>query len=118
MKPNEEFLNHDKSFWALVRTISEEVGYTVHGGDKIKVPTLAEAADALIALKLDASSVRERDRPTELGRKLLDYLAYRASAIADIKGYLLNATEAEQMFKEVKRRCSHVCKHPLKNVEI
>lgn len=115
MKPNEEFLNHDKSFWALVRTISEEVGYTVHGEDKIKVPTLAEAADALIALKLDASAVCEHDRPTELGRKLLDYLSYRATAIADIRGYLLNAGEAEQMFKEVKRRCSHVCHLPMNN---
>ena len=77
MKPNEEFLNQDKSFWAFVRTVSEEVGYTVHGEDKIRVPTLTEVADALTALKLDASSVRERDRPTELGRKLLDYFAHR-----------------------------------------
>jgi hypothetical protein len=113
MKPNEEFLNQDKSFWAFVRTISEEVGYTVHGEDKIKVPTLVEAADALMSLKLDASSIREHDRPTELGRKLLDYLAYRAAAIGDIRDHLLNATEAEQMFKEVKRRCSHVCHLPM-----
>ena len=113
MRPNKEFLSQDKSFWALVRTISEEVGYTVHGEDKIKVPTLAEVADALMALKLDASFVREHDRPTELGRKLLNYLAYRASAIGDVKRQLLNATEAEQMFKEVKRRSSHACHLPM-----
>ena len=113
MKPNEEFLNQDKSFWAFVRTISEEVGYTVHGKDKIKVPTLAEVTNALTALKLDASSVRESDRPTELGRKLLEYFAFRATAIAEIKGHLNNAAEAELMFKQVQRRCSHVCQLPM-----
>ena len=38
MRPNDEFLNEDKSFWAFVRTISEEVGYTVRGEDKIEAP--------------------------------------------------------------------------------
>jgi len=113
MKPNEEFLNQDKSFWAFVRTVSEEVGYTVHGEDKIRVPTLTEVADALTALKLDASSVRERDRPTELGRKLLDYFAHRAVAISEIKDHLNSAAEAEKMFKEVRRRFSHVCHLPM-----
>lgn len=113
MKSNEEFLNQDKSFWAFVRTISEEIGYTVPGKDKIKVPTLAEVADALTALNLDASSVRKQDGPTELGNKLLGYFAYRASAIAGIKDQLMNAAEAAQVFKEVKRRCPHVCHLPM-----
>lgn len=113
MKANQEFLIRDKSFWAFVRTISEEVGYTEPGADRIKVPTLTEIADALADLHLDVSSVRQQNHPTELGRKLLAYFEYRAEAIAGIKDQLLDANQAARMFDEVKRKCTHICHLPM-----
>ena len=41
MKPNPRFLNLPKDFWANVRLVSQEVGYTVRGQKEIKVPSLA-----------------------------------------------------------------------------
>jgi hypothetical protein len=40
VKPNTRFLNQPKHFWANVRTIGQEVGYTVRGEGVIRVPTM------------------------------------------------------------------------------
>ena len=71
MKPNRDFLDLDKSFWAFVRTLSEEIGYTQRGTDEIRVPTLDELTNALEALGLDSSSVRVQGAATQLGQQLL-----------------------------------------------
>ncbi|MGH8865669.1 MAG: DUF7690 domain-containing protein [Burkholderiales bacterium] len=39
MNPDPRFLAQSKEFWANVRTISQEVGYTQRGQGTIKVPT-------------------------------------------------------------------------------
>ena len=112
MKPNPEFLKQDKAFWAFVRTISQEVGYT-EAKDKIKVPTLVEIAGALTALRLDPTAVIQSGIPTDLGRKLVGYFEYRAAAIDKVKANLQTAEQAEQMFNAVKGRCPHVCALPM-----
>ena len=112
MKPNPEFLKQDKSFWAFVRTVSQEVGYT-QSGDTIKTPTLVEIAEALTALKLDSEAVVQNGSQTELGGKLVSYFQYRATAIAGVQGNLQNADEAEKMFNAIKETCPHVCALPM-----
>ena len=42
MEPNSIFLNLPKNFWASVRLISQEVGYTERGTGRIKVPTVID----------------------------------------------------------------------------
>jgi hypothetical protein len=40
LRPDERFLRKPKAFWASVRTISQQVGYTQRGTGRIKVPDL------------------------------------------------------------------------------
>ena len=42
MIPNKKFTNLSKDFWANIRSISQQTGYTIRGGSQIKIPTLAE----------------------------------------------------------------------------
>jgi hypothetical protein len=113
MKPNPDFLNEDKSFWAIVRSISEELGYTERGRDEIRVPTLDELVSGFDALGLDTTVVKQDDVATPLGDKLLRYFAHRAASIAAVKDQLNDAADAEQMFNEVKEQCPHVCNTPM-----
>ena len=39
MKPDQRFLKQPKHFWASVRTISQQVGYTERGTGRIRVPS-------------------------------------------------------------------------------
>jgi hypothetical protein len=40
VKPEERFLKQLKHFWAMVRTISQHLGYTVRATKQVRVPTL------------------------------------------------------------------------------
>ena len=46
MKADPKFAALPKSFWAVVRSVSQEVGYTVRGEDQVKVPTIGEIRKA------------------------------------------------------------------------
>ena len=82
MKPNPTFLKQPKPFWAYVRSISQQVGYTVRKQNKIKVPSGLEMREALQKLNLDGSRLAdERGVPTELGQALQDYFTYRADVL-------------------------------------
>jgi hypothetical protein len=103
MKPDPRFLRQPKFFWAYVRSISENVGYT--HAKQIKVPTFAEITEALRDLSLSSDSVTAEDgRPSALADSLIAYFAYRADALNRIvRPLLMNAREAERLFKHVRR---------------
>lgn len=94
-------------FWAYVRTISQQLGYTLRGKREIKIPTLLEIVAALTALGLDPSkAVTQSSYPTELGRALLDYFAYRARILnEDVQLQLMNSESARSLYEEL---LSHV----------
>jgi hypothetical protein len=104
-----------KHFWANVRSISQEVGYTerpprrkgVKGlAGPIKVPTLAEVLAAVEGLGLRSDHlVDTRARPRKLGTQLLDYFAYRAEVLNEfVQPRLLNAEQARERFTELQGR--------------
>lgn len=103
MTPDARFIKQPKSFWAHVRSISEEVGYTVRGKGTIRVPTLAKVAQALRDLKLQPGHITpDEATPTALGRLLLDYFQYRADLLNDkVEPLLMDAGEAEKLFKKL-----------------
>jgi hypothetical protein len=113
MKPKDDFLAVDKSFWAYVRTLSEEIGYTDSEEDGVKVPTLPEITAALESLGLDVSAIAADSKPTELGQKLLAYFAHRGASINGIKGKLMDGAAAERTFNQVKRRYQYTCNLPM-----
>jgi len=125
MQPNKEFLSLPKNFWANVRTISQEVGYTdrvkrrqgVRGQPgPIKVPTLAEIQAAFEAIDLDSGRLATaRQRPTRLGRQVIAYFEYRAHVLNNfVEPQLMDAAQAQTEFEEVHRRFSGRFAVPMK----
>jgi len=60
MKPDERFRNKPKIFWANVRTIGQQVGYTMKGEGQVKVPTISEIKTAYSILGLDLSNIIDK----------------------------------------------------------
>ena len=60
MKPNDKFLNLPKIFWANIRLISQEVGYTARGTNQIKVPSTDEMETKLRKLEIDFDRLRNQ----------------------------------------------------------
>lgn len=115
MKPDPRFLAQSKEFWANVRTISQEVGYTQRGQGTIKVPTLAEVHAALEALTLGSRHIASHaDELTPLGEALLEYFAFRARVLNDtVQRQLMDKAAAEREFNRLKRTLKPTCPLPL-----
>lgn len=82
MKPEERFLKQSKDFWAMVRTISQKLGYTVKNTKQVRVPSLESARTALSDLGLDPSGLADQHgNRTAMGELLLDYFSHRADVL-------------------------------------
>ncbi|MGO8689688.1 MAG: hypothetical protein ACLQLG_08630 [Thermoguttaceae bacterium] len=115
MKPNLRFLAQNETFWANVRTISQQAGYTVRGQAMVKVPALEEMAAALRSVQLQTTHlIDKKGRPTALGRKLLEYYDYRADVLNNfVEPRLMDAQRAQSLFNELKPKCWRQCPLPL-----
>ncbi len=104
MKPDPRFLHLPKDFWADVRLISQEVGYTVKGQGEIKVPSLAEIQNAFAKISLDASHLADTEgSPTPRGKLLLDYFVRRASMLREyVEPMLMTAEQAKRVFERLR----------------
>ena len=79
MKPDKRFVGLPKTFWAHVRSISEEIGYTDRKTKEIRIPKHEELADALTRRSLSAAHLRNRDgTPSDFAVRLHAYFLYRA----------------------------------------
>lgn len=115
MQPNAAFVGLPKEFWANVRTISQRVGYTVKPkrlkgvrgqAGPIKVPNLAEIKDALESMNLTATHLVARSaKATSLGKKVLEYFAYRADTLNRVvEPLLMTGEQARQVFDDLRAR--------------
>ena len=74
MKPEIRFLSLHKEFWANVRTISQEVGYTERGAGTIKIPKLKDIKLKFKVLELDTHHIcDESEQLTDFGKTLFGY---------------------------------------------
>jgi hypothetical protein len=103
MIANPEFQSQPKMFWAYVRTLSQQLGYTVRNKKQIKIPTIPELVMGLTALGLDASKlVTMAGSPTELGQELLKYFSYRAQVLNEnVQFQLMSAEAAQQLYEQL-----------------
>lgn len=106
MTADSRFIKQPKSFWAHIRSISEQVGYTVRGKGTIKVPTLNELLVALRKLDLNTGHVsRDEVTPTMLGTQMMDYFRYRADVLNhQVEASLMDSLEAERLFKSLCKK--------------
>lgn len=115
MIPNPDFVREPKSFWADIRFISQEVGYTVRGEGRIKVPSIANISTAYETKGLNALYIINPDgSPTEYGAQLSSYLQYRARILDEIvEPLLMNALRAETIFNDLKEKLKPSCHIPM-----
>lgn len=123
MRADNRFLGQPAEFWAAVRTLSEEVGYTRTlrktkdrpKSSCILVPTLEEIRAALKKRGLDDTFVVDATNiPTALGKRLLAYFEYRAEVLNySVRTQLMNCNEAQKVFDDLKRRLHKKCPLPM-----
>ena len=91
------------SFWANVRTISQEVGYTVRGRGLVRVPGVSDMAAALQSAGFSTAHLSAGRRPTSLANALSEYFLYRADVLNDyVEPRLMMADEARGIFDELR----------------
>ena len=83
MRPDPRFLALPKDFWAAVRSLGEELGYTVRGKGLLKVPTLTEMTSSFDRLSLDPKLLKGSTGQTDLATTLIDYFKFRADVLTD-----------------------------------
>lgn len=115
MKPDQQFTNQPKHFWAYVRTISQEVGYTIRRKKAIKIPTLSEVKDILIKLDLVPDQIIDRkNKLTGFGKTLFSYFKYRADQLNRyVEPRLMNADQAARLFEALRNKLRPKCPIPM-----
>ncbi|PYT01369.1 MAG: hypothetical protein DMF63_00535 [Acidobacteria bacterium] len=115
MQPNPIFLRQPKSFWANVRSLSQQLGYTRRGTGQVRVPTVAELRLGLEAIGLGSSHVvDEGGNATELGQLLLDYFQFRADVLNDyVRVRLMDVAKAAETFNRLSEELCPTCPLPM-----
>jgi hypothetical protein len=106
MIPDPKFVKLPKHFWANVRTISQQIGYTLRGGTRqILVPTVSQMRDCMDKLGLSAAHiVNSKSQPTSLGKTLLAYFEHRARMLnRHVEPRLLDVDAAKAMFERLQK---------------
>ena len=115
MKADPRFLSQPKEFWANVRTISQEVGYTERGADSIKIPSLKSVRIEFTKLGLSTAHIANSDDTlTEFGQCLFNYFAFRATILNEtIRYHFMKKDAALVEFKRLKKQLKPKCPLPM-----
>lgn len=114
MKADARFARLPKSFWAAVRTVSQEIGYTTRGKGHIKAACMEEIRSAFQRLGLNTEAIGNDKVPTPLANTLLEYYKHRAGMLNEfVEPRLMNAKRAELEFRTLKRKLKPSCPIPL-----
>lgn len=121
MKADPRFLAQPKEFWANVRTIGQEVGYTNRGNKRtgalpsVRIPTLNDIRQKFKKLNLRTTDIANEDGTlTDFGQRLFDYFTFRASVLNDtVQGHLMWKDAAEIEFKRLKAKLKPKCPLPM-----
>ena len=101
------------SFWANVRSISQEVGYTVRGQGIVKIPSLDEMCRAMSRIGLSSAHLMDDGGPTALATRLCDYFEIRAKLLNEfVEPRLMMADQAKEIFETLKERLDPSCPLP------
>lgn len=115
MKPNPDFLKLPKSFWAYVRTISQNVGYTLRGQNEVAIPSIKAMMEAMKDADLNPDYIGNTSGiPTEIGKKLGEYFKYRADKLNTfVEPRLMDAARAKREFERLKKEIGSKCPIPM-----
>ncbi len=109
-----DYASQPMEFWADVRTISQGVGYTVRGENRVRVPTAVEVADYYERLNLDSGHLVSGRLWTSTGRLLFDYFRYRAEVLEQsVKPLLMDAEQARMLYVEQRDKLNPRLEPPM-----
>lgn len=114
MKADNRFLNQSKEFWANVRTISQELGYTNRSDKTILIPDRKKLRAAFSGLSLSMAHIEDsKGDLTDFGRTLYGYFEFRSDILNNVvRGNLMNKDSAEKLFNQVKASLNPKCPLP------
>jgi hypothetical protein len=115
LKADPRFVRQPREFWAHVRTISQEVGYTYRRTNAIRVPALDETSEQFQRLGLDTAHIADAAGAlTPFGQLLFAYFNHRADILNDaVQGQLMDKAAAQAEFKHLKARLKPKCPLPM-----
>lgn len=114
MLANPRFSRQTKQFWACVRAISQDIGYTIRGQNAIKVPTLQEIHDAYSNLNISVTELGSLEAPSALAQELCAYFKYRADILNNyVAPKLMDVDTARDVFRQLNDRYRPTCPIPL-----
>ncbi|MCR4537012.1 hypothetical protein NUV89_01210 [Pseudomonas sp. 18.1.10] len=115
MKADIRFLSQTREFWANVRTISQEVGYTDRSSKTILIPNRPQLHNAFNKLNLSLAHIEDQyGNLTQFGSVLIDYFVYRADILNNVvRGNLMNKDQAEEVFYQLHDKLRPTCPLPM-----
>lgn len=115
MKADQRFLKQPKHFWANVRTISQQLGYTERGTGQIRLYSLAEIAAAFAQIGLNTEFVvGATNKPTVFGKMLLAYFRHRAAVLNTfVEPRLMSGAEAKRLYGQMRAKLKPHCPMPM-----
>lgn len=110
MKPDPRFAAQPLEFWAHVKSISQQLGYTDKATKQIKVHSIPNMVSALQKLGLQTQHLTD----TALGAELEAYFLHRAIVLNEqVQHDLMNKIQAEAVFLELRERLKPTCALPM-----
>ncbi len=115
MKANEAFLRLPKTFWASVRWISQEAGYTKKGTNQIKVPSSDEIRVKFEKYQIDFDRLHaQRVGARGFDALLRDYFTYRADILNSYaEPRSMDVKKANRVFQEHLFKLKPSCPIPM-----
>ncbi|MDP2038215.1 MAG: hypothetical protein Q8L04_12605 [Ignavibacteria bacterium] len=114
MIPKSKFLRQSHEFWANVKLISQEIGYTDRKSSDIKIPTLEEIQATYSKLSLDPKRIIINKKLTKFGKLLTDYFDYRSRILSEFaQNNLMDRKEAQKLYSKLKKELAPKCPLPM-----
>jgi hypothetical protein len=103
-----------KEFWANVRTISQELGYTKRRSGEVQVPAFAAIHQRYAELGLTTAHLAtQQDKLTTLGEDLMAYFEFRAAVLnGQVQRFLMTKDAAQAEFEALRTRLDPKCPLP------
>lgn len=115
MTPDHRFVTLPKSFWAFVRLIGQECGYTERGRGEILIPLREQVESRLEKIDVTPESLaRELPRGASIWDKLAAYFEHRADILhRHVEPSLMDAGAARKEYESLKKKLKPKCPLPM-----
>jgi hypothetical protein len=116
MRADERFRRQPREFWAQIKLISEELGYSSRGRDRrLRRYFLADIHRAFSARQLSVAHLGSPLNPTDEARLIVTYLNFRAEVLeSQVEPSLMSRDEAKVVFEVLRAEMTDAqCKLPM-----